>query len=275
MSTLTIQRQYDDVIAAHYDEDPQDVIGDSLANAVTQLRKHDCFVDNGESLRVLDVGVGTGAFLARLKSVSARHIVPFGLDLSVKMVEAARKKVPELVAAVDDAANLNNHFAGQEFDLLCTHFITGFVPMQVLAPKIWDRLSDGGYWSFVGGTTAGFPGLQAKAAAAPMRWWFGGGKPLSVDSVVCNPSGRDDVVAVLESNGFAVRECETFEPRLRFKNFDDFMDFGYRGGWLTPFLEALGVHKAGFLTRLALNAFFFPVEDHHSIEIVLAQKVGK
>ena len=68
---------------------------------------------------------------------------------------------------------------------------------------------------------------------------------------------------------------ETFEPALHFRTFDEFMDFAYRGGWLTPFLEALGLHKANAMTRLMLNLFFFPVQDHHSIEIVLAQKVKK
>jgi hypothetical protein len=56
---------------------------------------------------------------------------------------------------------------------------------------------------------------------------------------------------------------------------DQFMDFAYRGGWLTPFIETLGVQKAGLTTRLLLDRFFFPIEDHHSIEIVLAQKVGR
>ena len=79
------------------------------------------------------------------------------------MVDTARKRIPDLVAEVDDAANLDAHFPNQSFDLVCTHFITGFVPLRTLAPKIWDRLKEGGYWSFVGGTMAGFPNLQAKA----------------------------------------------------------------------------------------------------------------
>jgi hypothetical protein len=50
------------------------------------------------------------------------------------------------------------------------------------------------------------------------------------------------------------------------------MDFAYYAGWLTPFIQALGLHRARALVRAILNAFFFPVQDHHSIEIVLAQK---
>ena len=274
MDTLTVQRQYDHVVAPHYDLDPHKVIGRSLDRALGQVRKRQVLEYGTDPFQVLDVGVGTGSFLTRLKALGDDRVRPFGLDLSAKMIEAARRKVPDLVAAVDDAANLDNHFPGESFGLVCTHFITGFVPVGALAPKIWGRLEEGGYWSLVGGTKAGFPALQAKARSR-LLGWFCGGDGLSVDDVVCNPAGRAEVVEALESNGFAVRAAETFEPALYFRNFDEFMDFAYRGGWLTPFIEALGLHKAGALTRWLVNRFFFPADDHHSIEVVLAQKVKK
>jgi SAM-dependent methyltransferase len=274
MKTKTIQRQYDEVIAPRYDLDPQSVTGPSLNRAAGQIRRQQLLGDGAARLRVLDVGVGTGLFLAHLKALAGRRVQPFGLDLSEKMIAGARRKVPDLVAAVDDAANLDAHFPNQSFDLICTHFITGYVPMRLLAPKIWARLEEGGYWSLVGGTKAGYPALQAKANSKLLRRLCRGGT-LAVDDIACNPAGREEVIQTLESNGFAVREAETFEPALKFRNLDEFMDFGYRGGWLTPFVEALGLHKAALPTRMLLNLLFFPIEDHHNIEIVLAQKVRK
>ena len=44
---------------------------------------------------------------------------------------------------VGDAAELDAYFPGQQFDCICTHFITGYVPMRVLAPKIASRLKAG------------------------------------------------------------------------------------------------------------------------------------
>jgi SAM-dependent methyltransferase len=272
MNTDTIQRQYDEVIAGCYDLDPQSVIGGALDWAAEQLGKQE-LLDNGRPLRVLDVGVGTGRFLARLKQIGGERIRPFGIDLSEKMVELARIKVPDLVAAIDDAGNLEAYFQGQSFDLICTHFVTGYVPMRVLAPKIRAHLSPGGCWSLVAGTKAGFPGLRARANGRLFRWLLGA-RPLVVDDIVCNPAGRDEVLATLDATGFAVRHCETFTPQLRFRNLQEFMDFGYRGGWLTPFIEAVGLHRAGRITRLLMNCFFFPIKDHHSIEIVLAQNQG-
>jgi SAM-dependent methyltransferase len=272
MNTETIQRQYDEVIAPHYDLDPHAVIGGSLDRAADQLERQELLRSDAPMLRVLDLGIGTGRFLAKLRKRAGDCIVPFGLDLSEKMIDLARQRIPDLTAEVDDAANLDARFSGQVFDLICTHFITGFVPVQVLAPKIWSRLDEGGYWSLVGGTKAGFPTLQAQADRRSVRWMFGSRK-LSVDDMVCNPAGRDEVAQILQENGFALRQCETFEPKLCFRNLTEFMDFGYRGGWLTPFIESLGLPNIGAVARWVLNTFIFPIHDHHSIEIVLAQKV--
>ena len=274
MTTTTIQRQYDEVIAPHYDLDPHAVTNIALDRAADQILDQRLLGPGAARLNVFDVGVGTGSFLAKLKALGGRQVVPFGLDFSQKMVEIARRKLPDLRAAVDDAANLDAHFPDQAFHLVCTHFLTGFVPMQVLAPKIWSRLEDGGYWSLVGGTKAGFPALRAKAESKTLRWLFGGRK-LAIDETVCNPADHEEMTRTLESNGFVIRARDNFKPILHFKKFREFMDFAYRGGWLTPFIESLGLHEASAMTRLMLNLFFFPVHDHHDIEIVLAQKVRR
>jgi len=63
MQSQTIQRQYDEVIAPHYDLDPQSVIRPSLDRAAAQIQGQNLF-RAGARLRVLDLGIGTGLFLA-------------------------------------------------------------------------------------------------------------------------------------------------------------------------------------------------------------------
>jgi SAM-dependent methyltransferase len=274
MELALIQRHYDDVIAPHYDVDPQSVIGDSLDRALVQIQEQSLIDPGTTPLRVLDVGMGTGRFLEKLNTRADRPIRRFGLDLSPKMIEVACARMPDLDAAVGDAANLEQHFQPLTFDLISTHFITGFVPINVLAPQIWSRLEPGGYWSLIGGTKAGFPTLQKKANARTLRWLFGGRK-LEVEDTVSNPADRAEVVQTLRDHGFAICQCETFAPDLHFSNFREFLEFGYWGGWLTPFIERLGLHHAPPLLRLILNTLVFPVSDHHQIEIVLARKTPK
>ena len=212
-----------------------------------------------------------GIYLERLKLAAKRRVQPFGLDLSQKMVDIAQARLPELVVAVDDAQNLDKHFQGDSFDIICTHFITGFIPLRVITPLVRRKLVPGGYWSFVGGTTAGFPKLQKKANSRLIKLMFGG-KGLAVDEVVTNPHDTAEVTTHLTENGFRIERVETFRPELHFENFDKFMEFGYHGGWLTPFLESLGLHKASRTVRTILNTVLFPMKDSHEIAIVLAQK---
>src|SRR5262249_3934188 len=150
-------------------------------------------------LRALDLGVGTGRFLQKLRAHAGRPVQPFGLDLSNKMIEIARARLPDLGAVLDTAANFDAHFPDESFDLIATHFITGFVPLAVLAPKVRDRLAPGGYWSFVGGTRAGFPELQRRANSRALNWLFGG-KALRVEEHVCNPADGREVRHTLEAN---------------------------------------------------------------------------
>jgi SAM-dependent methyltransferase len=274
MSTQTVHHAYNDVVASHYDLDPQTVIRPSLDRAVNQLRKQRLVGDGAEPLKVLDLGMGTGLFLAKLKALGRDQVQAFGLDLAENMVDNARRKIPDLIADVGDAANLDAHFPGQSFDCISTHFITGFVPMSVLGPKIWDRLEEGGYWSLVGGTKGAYPALRAKADSKFLRWLAGAGSR-KIDDEFINPADLGEIVRTLEAQGFEVCEGETFEPALDFRNFDDFMDYAYRGGWLTPAIEAIGLNKAGFLKRWAINRLIFPLKDHHSIALALARKVRK
>jgi SAM-dependent methyltransferase len=263
-----IQRQYDEIIASHYDFDPQAVIGDSLDRALSHIERHG---GSEPAWRALDLGVGTGRFLEKLRGWAGQGLEPYGLDLSRKMLDIACRRIPDLAAAAGDARDLDSHFDGISFDLIGTHFITGFVPVGVLAPKIHDRLEKGGLWSFVGGTQAGFPALLKKGQSRLVRWLLGI-KQLEVGELVCNPADEAEVVRIFEQNGFDVLEVETFRPEVRFKDLDQFLEFAYYGGWLTPFVESMGLHKAGPVTRAVMNSLVFPVRDHHSIVLALAQK---
>jgi SAM-dependent methyltransferase len=269
MQAQVIQRQYDEVIASHYDCDPKCVIGDSQGLAIRQFLRRVPDLNQQDQVRVLDLGVGTGTFLEKLREEA--RIQPHGLDMSQKMIDIAMTRLPDLVAAVDDAANLQAHFAEESFGLVCTHFITGFVPMAVLAPKIHAMLERGGYWSFVGGTRAGFPVLQGVARRKLLRWALGG-RTLDIGNFVCNPADENEVVRTLRRHGFAVCECEVFRPSLAFKDLNDFLEFAYLGGWLTPMIEALGLHRVGPVLRGVMNTWVFPVLDHHHIVIALAKK---
>ena len=104
-----------------------------------------------------------------------------------------------------------------------------------------------------------------------MRLAFGGNR-LAVQEITCNPAGREELVELLPRNGLEIAAGETLAPPVRFRNLEDFLEFGYRGGWLTPFVAAVGLDRAGWLKRKLINLLCFPIADHHEIEIILARK---
>ncbi len=270
MESAVIQRQYDDVIATQYDHDPQNTTGDSLDSALDHLAAAGLLSDVLPVMRVLDIGMGTGMFLAKLRERSQRAIEPYGIDISRQMVAIAQRKIPDLVAAIDDGANLEHHFQGEQFELIATHFVTGFVPMTHLAPRIHSKLAADGVWSFVGGTTAGYRELRRRAGHPVLRLLFGGRVP-DLQDVIC-PGSEREVVTVLEQTGFEVLQAKTLEPKLSFPDFDSFMEFAYHGGWLTPFIEEIGLHRSRRWQQTILNRLVFPVVDHHNIVLALARR---
>lgn len=270
MEAAVIQRQYDEVISRQYDQDPQSTTSNSLDRALNHLDEEGLLSEVLPPLRVLDVGMGTGMFLEKLRSRSPRAIEPSGIDISPRMVEIAQSKLPDLNAAIDDGANIDRHFINEPFDLIATHFVTGFVPIEHLAPRIFDKLTPGGVWSFVGGTTEGYGELQRRAAHPLLRLLFGGRQP-NLQGMIC-PGNEQEIVSVLERTGFELICSETYMPQLDFRNFHSFMEYAYHGGWLTPFIEEVGLHKAKRWQQSVLNRLVFPVTDYHHIALALARR---
>lgn len=245
--------------------------GSSVDRAIGQIVDELDELDDAHAISLLDVGVGTGRFCARLRQRSKLPIFPYGLDLSERMVDIAGRRIPDLVTSVGDAADLSRHFPGRLFGLAATHFVTGYVPIAAIATMVHSRLEPGGYWSFVGGTKRAFPELQRTGDTRVFRRMFRFGDR-QLDDVIINPADRAEVVQAMENAGFSIRRIETYHPPVRFRDLDEFLEFGYTGGWLTPFVEHMGLHQANRLTRAFLNRFVFPIHDHHEVEIVLAQK---
>jgi len=270
MSNAAIQRQYNEVIAAKYDLDPQDVTKRTLDLALAHLRDAAFLSADLPPYRVFDLGMGTGLFLEKLRDASPREMRPYGLDVSEKMIEIAETRIPDLQAVIDDAANIDDAFVDESFDLICTHFVTGFVAIDHLAPRIFAKLKPGGYWSFVGGTSGGFPGLQRKAGSRLVQL-IGHGRKFSREKLL-TPADHAAVTTCFSRYGFETRSSQLFEPELYFEDFDEFLEFAYHGGWLTPFVENLGLHKANPFLRKLLTALVFPMRDCHRIVVGLARR---
>ena len=270
MQMTVIRQQYNDLIAHHYDLDPLSLIADSQECAIGQMLTADFFATrHGERIDVLDLGMGTGTFLEKVMA-SADDVQPFGLDLSDSMAKIACERIPKLQFRIGDAANFDQHFPEQQFDLISTHFITGFVATEHLAPLIAKRLKPGGVWSFVGSSQAAYPVLRMYANNRFLRMLLGGART-SMENLL-SPRDEHHLGNMMRDVGLEVLASDTQTPQLKFETFAEFMVFAYDGGWLTPYIEDLGLHKAGKATRALLNELIFPMSDQHNILHGVAQK---
>lgn len=269
-----IKRQYNEIIAPNFDMDAKGIYASTYQKGITQIQKTN-ILKSQTPLKVLDVGIGTGSFLEQIFLLYESEINFFGIDISEKMLDIAKKKIPNLITTVDNAINLEHHYIGQSFDLICSHFVTGYVPMRELAPKVWNLLDEGAYWSWIGQTMASYPNLRKieDSLTSKLIYWISGNS--IDDDCVSSPQDHSEVIEILEENGFEVSQIETFEPKIDFANLDDFLDFGYYNGWLTPFIEQIGIHQASKMLSLMINILLFPIHDNQSIEIALARKIKK
>lgn len=93
----------------------------------------------GDSLKILDVGTGAGFFAAILSSVGHKVI---GVDMSAKMIDAAKKNLQELHLDAKffkmDAQNLK--FDAEIFDAVVSRNLTWTLPDAMQAYREWYRV---------------------------------------------------------------------------------------------------------------------------------------
>lgn len=98
--------------------------------------------------RVLDIGCGSGTLLERSAALKA---IPFGVDISEPMVQAARRRVPEATVSLGDAQTIALRPAtGHPFDRIISRFGVMFFDDPVAAfTNIRAAAAPGGRLAFV------------------------------------------------------------------------------------------------------------------------------
>ncbi|MCV7386349.1 class I SAM-dependent methyltransferase [Mycolicibacter longobardus] len=88
--------------------------------------------DIGPGARVLDIGCGSGTLLQRAAALGA---IPFGVDISEPMVQAARRRVPAATVTLGDAQtmDLREAASGASFDRIISRFGVMFFDDPVTA----------------------------------------------------------------------------------------------------------------------------------------------
>jgi SAM-dependent methyltransferase len=247
MSSVNYGRLYDQQVAGTYDLDAYGLLRGVRALAIAQIRDSAL---PATSL-VLDLGAGTGESLVAIRDrfAGGRFI---GVDLSEKMLEIARRKIP-MDAHVDDACNAGAYVGNGTVDLAMAHFLTSFVDRQRLFAVARAALRDGGVLSVASTTREALPALRAGAEALL-------GSRALVDAAAPSPPNGETMAEELRACGFTVTAMDTFRRRLTFRTFEECLQWGIESGFLTQALEVIGMDRVRAL-RDAPGAF--PADDEY------------
>jgi S-adenosylmethionine-diacylgycerolhomoserine-N-methlytransferase len=252
-----IGKLYDAHVATTYDADRFGLLAGGRSTATAQIDRR--AAELGDVRAVVDLALGTGESILAIRDLFPGARL-YGIDIAAAMIEIARRKL-DVTAFHDDALSIGRHLAAASVDLALAHFVTTYVDASALLGKARDVLRPGGHVSLVSGVMDAWPNLQAWVLRSIPRE-----RLLEMSPA---PLTAEHVAAIVREQGFEIVEMERFRRSVRFASFEDFYDFGFRGGFFTHVFDALGPDTVAALASLD---GVFPLEDRYEAAVILAKR---
>jgi ubiquinone/menaquinone biosynthesis C-methylase UbiE len=272
---MTLKAMYNN-IASRYDlADQFGSITESHQSAIAQIER--VIAQQHSDFRVLDLGVGDGAFLKKLHQVIPDAELT-GVDVSGEMLKRAQAAL-DLKTIEASATEVENFLPLHSQDLVLAHFINAYIPMPALFESVRKLTKSNGYFSFITTTYDSFPVAQRYLAD-----FIAEGTALSsvvghyYKSILKNTTvaaGEQELLNAFQQYDFEVLEHHRFALPITLNNVDELALFGIEGTWFLNSLSVRMLPKSFLIQRLKRlfdRVFTFPYHDTHVIDVVLAKK---
>jgi len=272
---MSLKEMYNN-LAGQYDmADQFGSITESHREAIAQIGRATS-LDRPDS-RVLDLGVGDGAFLKKLSYGMPRAEFT-GVDVSAEMLKRAEEALA-LTTIEASATDVQNFLPPHSQDLVLAHFINAYIPIQALFDSVRTLTRSNGYFSFITTTYDSFPVAQQYLAD-----FIAEGTLLSsvvghyYKSILKNTTvaaGEQELFDVFKQHDFEILENRRFHMHVVLNNIDELALFGIEGTWFLNSLSIRMLPKSFLLQRLKRlfdRIFTFPYRDTHIIDVILAKK---
>lgn len=232
---------------------------------------------NQSNFRVLDLGVGNGAFLRALKEHISNASFT-GIDLSAEMLALAKKALQ--LNTIEASATEASHFLPQHSqDLVLAHFINAYIPINTLfnQAKLLTRAT--GHFSLITTTYESFPVAQQQLAefitqesvlSRIVGHYY---KAIVKNTTVA--AGEEELMLAFTQHQFNVVKHQRLKIPITINDIDELVMFGIEGTWFLNSLSIKLLPKNFLLHRLKRlfgKIFTFPYHDTHIIDVVLAEK---
>jgi SAM-dependent methyltransferase len=268
-----------DSIAEHY----------NVADCFGSLKKsHDCALEqfkkeqlglHRHQFKVLDLGVGDGAFLRQVANFFPEAELT-GIDISKEMLKKATEKL-SFHDIQGDSQHADKYLPIHTQDLIIAHFINAYMPIETLFHQAKLMSKANGYFSYITSTYESFPISQTQLAKFVAEDTFLSGiighyyKKIIENTPVA--SGIEEILQQMQQFGFKVIQHQRLSVPIYFAGIDDAIEFGIKGSW---FLNTLSTGPSALpkkflierFKRLFNKIFTFPYSDEHIIDVILAKK---
>jgi ubiquinone/menaquinone biosynthesis C-methylase UbiE len=263
-------------IAKRYDiADQFGSISKSHTIAIKQIET--VMKDHHLPVKVLDMGIGNGAFLQQLLPILKQAKLT-GIDISPEMIKLAQENLP-ILCIEGSATEASHYLPAHSQDLILAHFINAYIPIDTLLQQANLLTRSNGYFSMITTTYESFPEAQRMIAEFINDGSIVGRlvghyyKNLVRNTTVS--SGLEDLFCSFDNHGFKVVEHQRLEIPFQLNNIDDLILFGIDGTWFLNSISMRMLPKQFLIERLKRlfeRIFTFPYKDTHIIDIILASK---
>lgn len=275
-SCMSLKAMYNDLAGHYATADRFGSISNSHQAAIEQIRKEHLGLT--PNYKVLDLGVGNGAFLQKLQTYMPASEFT-GIDISSKMLARAKEALP-LTTIEASATEASHHLPEQSQDLVLAHFINAYIPIHTLFNEANILTKPNGYFSMITTTYESFPVAQQHLAE-----FISQGSLLSsvvghyYKAMVKNTtvaSGLDELMHVFTQHQFEVIQHKRLSLPITLKDINELALFGIEGTWFLNSASMRMLPKNFLLQRLKRlfgHIFSFPYHDTHIVDVILAKKI--
>lgn len=272
---MPVKAMYNDIASQYAMADCFGSISNSHKCAIEQIER--AHLNTRPHLKILDLGVGDGAFLSKLKQ--QMPVADFtGIDVSEEMLKRASLELP-LTAIEASAADASSFLPPHSQDLVLAHFINAYIPIAKLFGQAEMLTRANGYFSMITTTYESFPVAQALLAD-----FIAEESLLSIivghyyKAVVKNTTvaaGYEELTQAFNAHQFEIVEHKRLSIPIKLNNIDELALFGIEGTWFLNTLSIRMLPKNFLIDRIKRvfsKIFTFPYQDTHVVDVILAKK---
>lgn len=227
--------------------------------------------------KVLDLGVGDGAFLQKLQGIMPNAEFT-GIDVSSEMLKRSHATLP-LKTIETSAADASKFLPLHSQDLVLAHFINAYIPIHVLFDEAKMLTRANGHFSMITTTYDSFPVAQQLLAefiseetvlSSVVGHYY---KSIVKNTTVA--ANEDELLLAFKQHQFDIVEHTRLKIPITLNSIDELALFGIDGTWFLNTLSIRMLPKHFLIQRLKRlfgRIFTFPYHDTHIIDVVLAKK---